>query len=280
MPEAKDFFAREVRPSERLADDLASGDAMIRWAAAVAMGSADDPALVSSLTRALHDDDELVRSAAQSSLERLKCSLGDQLQEALDSDLSKRAIDAGARGLRRLRSETDAPPYVAWKVRELPRPCDCDPYLLEAAIMDIVGTEGPILGKRLVCLYGQACSRDNPRSFPRTRLINAVRHLVIEGVLICVDGLASSAVEEWTLRTCNQPDVRVRQRGHRELGEIPVSEVRAVWRATQRGSLRTARAGSDQILQFVLGFYGVHRSDLHVVGRLFEHEWMPLLREV
>jgi len=253
---------------------------MTRWAAAVAMGSANEPALVVALTRALQDTDDLVRSAARASLDRLKCSLGDQVEQVLDADLSSRAIDAGARGLRHLKCEADAPRYSAWKIRELPRPSDCDPYLLEAAIMDIVGTEGPVLGHRLVSLYGQACSRDNPRSYPRTRLVNAVRHLADEGVLICVDGLTSTNVEDWTLRTCNQPDVCVRQRGHRELAEIPVSEIRAVWRATQRGSFRGAHAGSDQILQFVLGFYGVHKSDLHVVGRLFEHEWMPLLREV
>ena len=275
--EGKDFFARDRRTPAELIAQLSDAEVMTRWAAVVALGSSGDPIALPALKSSLTDADDLVRQAARSSLDRLVASLGDEAEDFIDATVSDRVIQQSLAALKHFRTQADAPAYKPWKVRALPKPSDADPLLLEAAIMDIVATEGPVLGRRLTGLYGQACSRDNPRSFPRTRLVNAVRHLTDEGELVCVDGIATDKVEEWTLRTPHQPDVYVRQRGTRELGEIPVTEIRTVWRATQR---RALHSDSEQAMKFVLDFYGVRPADFHIVGSLLEREWLALLREM
>jgi len=144
-------------------------------------------------------------------------------------------------------------PYRAWDgdvpgdPRFAPRP-----RIMEA-LLEIVGTEGPMLASRAYALYNRAAGGKKLTSVARAPLSNAVYHLAREGKIDLVRADDAPWQGDDVVRLPDTPAVVVRELGPRELIEVPLDEVAELMRR-----LQVAGRGDDLKRQ-ALTTYGLTR---------------------
>lgn len=273
MSEAKDFFSSGLGRSE-LEEHARSLDASTRWAAVIELGEVGDEWAASLVRELLTDPDEFVRTSAQSAIRKFDVSV--LARAGLEFDSSKAGFEVCVPTRRRLRTHLDAPKHNSWKIRALPAPTKDNQWLVDAALIEIIETETPLTGHRLIRLYGKAVYPDTPSRVSRSGLQAAAGRLIDRNVIGRCDDLTAPYLDQWVLYRVGGPTVCVRQRGSRDLEDIPASEVRA---ALELMGARFARGRMDKdtAFQMIFDFYGIHQRDFHVVGGLLTKEWAALL---
>jgi hypothetical protein len=121
-------------------------------------------------------------------------------------------------------------PYRAWDgdvpgdPRNAPRPRIMD------ALLEIIGTEGPMLAGRAYALYNKASGGKKLTSVARAPLSNSVYHLAREGRVALVRAEEIPWQDDDVVRLPDAPPVVVRQLGPRELIEVPLDEIAELMR--------------------------------------------------
>jgi hypothetical protein len=97
-------------------------------------------------------------------------------------------------------------------------------------VQAIVAAEGPVSGDRIHRLYVQSSGGTRVGSQVARLLNSAVSLAVRRGALLADDPLGRSGVRPRTYRLPDQPLVRVRELGPRDLGDVPPRELATVMR--------------------------------------------------
>ncbi|NLO26849.1 MAG: HEAT repeat domain-containing protein [Actinobacteria bacterium] len=273
--ERRDYFANDV-PLGVLVKRAESNDPMERWAAVIELGEVGSEEAARALRAATEDSDEFVREAARSALKRF------DVEVLTKAGLESESVTAGGRqkyqpGRIRFSSHVEAPPFVPWRTQPLPEPGKADDWLVDAAILDIVSTEGPITGYRLFRLYGTGVNPNQPSKLSQSKLQSAVERVVGRGLIARSDDYTSDYLFRWILHRMGTEEVVVRQRGSRELRDIPVNEVHQVLLELTRSLDGALKIDSNRAFQMIFDFYKIERREWHVVGKLLTEDWLPLL---
>lgn len=277
MSEARDFWQEEAQDVAGLVARASSADSFERWAAAFELGELGDSAAVGALRGLLNDDDESVREAAEIALTKIASVDSGGRREARGL-LADHVSDEEARAShrRRIHTHMDAPPFTPWKIKSLPVPSKGNGWVIEAAVLEIVQTEGPVTGARVARLYTEGCCMGGGSRVSHSGIQAAIRRLISKGKVARSDGFDSDRPERWVLHERGTAGVVLRQRGTRDLRDIPIDEIREAILANLG---RSARRGVDRDRAFeaILAFYGAEK-DLQVVGGLLADEWSGLLK--
>lgn len=266
MAERKEFFEVTVN-FEDLEVHARSKDSTLRWVAAIELGQIGTEEAVSLLWSLTTDSDENVRDAAKLGLNQCDpVIVGKVLSTKWTVEPSQ---------------ESDPSPgsmakHVAWKVRPLDIPTPENEWMVDAAVLNIIHTEGPITGARLIRLYGSAVYPDSPRRLPKNRITNAVKRLQKRFLIARTDDLSQIELDFWTLYSIGGSEIVIREQGQRRLSGIPASEVRAC--VKQEMGDRFERASQDDRFAILLSIYGIKPKDYHIVGAILENEWQGLLK--
>jgi hypothetical protein len=154
------------------------------------------------------------------------------------------------------RVEVVLEPYTAWEggvagdPRATPRP------VLMAAMLDIVGTEGPIRASRAYGLYNRAAGGKKLTSIARAPLSSAVYWLAREGRVVLTQRDEIPWQDDDLVRLPDTPAVRVRELGPRTLEEVPLDEVAELMRRLRAAG---APGDPDALKRATLSAYGLVR---------------------
>jgi hypothetical protein len=265
MAERKDFFEVSIDFKE-LESHARSADSTMRWASAielVQLGTKDAISLLWSLTT---DADENVRDAAKLGLKQCDQQLVGQVlasKWSIEPDLkSNTAIDGVEK-------------HISWKVRPLEVPSTENEWAVDAAVLNIIQTEGPLTGPRLLRLYGNAAYPNNPRKIPKSRIQTALKRLERRGLISHIQDYFEGEIDSWTLYKTGSPEVIIREQGQRKLSEIPVTEVIARVRLVMGDDFDYS--GQNQRFEVLLKAYSIKQAELHIVGEILAREWSNLL---
>lgn len=265
MAERKEFFEVFIDFKE-LESHARSADSTMRWASAielVQLGTKDAISLLWSLTT---DADENVRDAAKLGLKQCDQQLVGQVlasKWSIEPDLkSNTAIDGVEK-------------HISWKVRPLEVPSTENEWAVDAAVLNIIQTEGPLTGPRLLRLYGNAAYPNNPRKIPKSRIQTALKRLERRALISHIQDYFEGEIDSWTLYKTGSPEVIIREQGQRKLSEIPVTEVIARVRLIMGDDFDYS--GQNQRFEVLLKAYSIKQAELHIVGEILAREWSNLL---
>ena len=266
MAERKEFFAVTVN-FEDLEVHARSKDSTLRWVAAIELGQIGTEEAVSLLWSLTTDSDENVRDAAKLGLNQCDPLLvGEVLSTKWNVEPSQES-DASVGSMAK---------HVAWKVRPLDIPTPENEWMVDAAVLNIIQSEGPITGARLLRLYGSAVYPDSPKRLSKIRIASATKRLQRRFLIARTDDLLEVELDFCTLYSIGGSEIVIREQGQRRLGEIPASEVRAC--VKQEMGDRFERASQDDRFAVLLSIYGIKPKDFHIVGAILENEWQGLLK--
>jgi very-short-patch-repair endonuclease len=120
--------------------------------------------------------------------------------------------------------------YSSWKTRPVPDPREARQPELVDTLLEVVAAEGPMLAHRAYRLILQAAGFHRLVHTVVSPLNKAAVRAEREGRLVAVPSGVGTSLADRVLRLPSQPPVVVRERGPRELEEIPASEIQAVAR--------------------------------------------------
>ncbi|MDQ1250922.1 MAG: hypothetical protein QG597_5302, partial [Actinomycetota bacterium] len=154
-------------------------------------------------------------------------------------------------------------PYAEWtSATRLPEALQARPDQLAESLLDIVQTEGPILGDRVMHLYLRASGGLRLGKALAARLASALERLERDGQVLIDNPTRTYNRGQQTYRTPNQPLVHMRERGPRTLYEIPQLELRELM-----GRLEDQQGLSDQALwRATVNSYGLTRLEEKTVS--------------
>ena len=267
----RQFFRSEVDPQE-LSDNAVSLNSSTRWAAAIELGEIPEDWSVKLLWLLKDDGDEYVRQAASSALSGFDHKLLEQALSGIESaDKITRTPEIAES------SEGGILEHVPWKTRPLDPPDDDNTWASTAVIIDIVNTEGPLTGARLLRLYGESVYPNAPRKLSRSRVERAVKATMRRGIVSKSFADANDYFESWILHRTGTPEVFVRTRGSRKLSEIPVTEVEELVR--QKAGRRHQTLNQNRRFAILMDAYQIPQNEFHLVGAALEKEWSALLTQ-
>jgi len=265
----REFFRSDVDPQE-LSDNAVSLSSATRWAAAIELGEIPEEWAVKLLWVLKDDGDEYVRQAATSALSGFDHGL---LESALaESSIADSFVQAPGRPES---SDSGIVDHIAWKTRPLDPPGDDNQWASTAAVIDIVNTEGPLTGARILRLYGESVYPNMPRKLSRSRVESVVKAAMRRGIVSKSFSDAKDYFESWILHRTSTPDVVVRTRGSRKLSEIPVTEVEGLIR--MKAGRRDHTLNQNRRFAILMEAYEIPQNQFHLVGAALEKEWSSLL---
>lgn len=274
--EGKAFFGTTATV-ESLVDRCKLEDATERWAAVIELGELGTVEAARALRGCLEDPDEFVREATRAAIKKMSKEV--LVTAGLPTEPTGRPqLRVYQTGKVRFETHLQAPPFSPWRIRRLPEPGKSEPRLVDAAIVDIVGTEGPIRGHRLLNLYGRAVWPDQPSKLSQAKVQAVVERVIERGLISRSDDFTSEYLSGWILHRTGSLPVLVRQRGARDLSDIPVNEVHEVLLELSQSIDGKLRIDSNRAFQLIFDFYKIEQRDWHVVGKLLTEEWAPLLK--
>ena len=147
-------------------------------------------------------------------------------------------------------------PYTEWEAREVGDPRSTPRAAIMEAMLEIVGTEGPMTATRAYSLYNRASGGRKLTSVARAPLSSSVYWLAQERKVVLVRKDEIPWQDDDVVRMPDSPAVRVRELGPRALEEVPLDEIAELIRR-----LRVARGISEptEVKRAVLGAYGLVR---------------------
>jgi hypothetical protein len=265
MMERREFFEVTIDFS-KLENHALSSDSTMRWASAIELGQLGTEDAISLLWSLTTDADENVRDAA-------KLGLNQCDQKLLGKVLATKWVVEPER--KRETQTQGVEKHIPWKVRPLEVPSPENEWAVDAAVLNIIQTEGPLTGARLLRLYGNATYPNNPRKLPKSRIQTAFKRLERRGLVSHIQDFSAGEIEYWTLYANGSAEVLVREQGLRKLGEIPVTEVIARLKLNMGDEFEYA--SQDDRFQILLNVYAIKQAELHIVGDILAKEWSSLL---
>ena len=133
--------------------------------------------------------------------------------------------------------------YVAWNTRPVPDPREARQSELVDTLLEVVAAEGPMLAHRAYRLILQAAGFHRLVHTVVSPLNKAAVRAEREGKLVAVPSGVGTALSDRVLRLPSQAPVVMRERGSRDLEEIPASEIQALAREL-RGQVVRPPTGS------------------------------------
>lgn len=253
--ERRSFFSAEIDQDELSAKAMSSSD-VDRWFAAVALGQVHEAWAFEILRKLKIDKDENTRTAANNALKQFP-KLFFEIQN-IDGEQAPDSFEVGI-----------------WKVRPLPSYETSNRDLFLAAIMDIIGAEGPVTGGRIQSRLSYATAINSGRRVSKGRLQTLLDELLKSNMLTRADShLDSEDVELWIVHTPGMPEFVIRGRDGRDITEIPVNEAKAVLldnRATSRNP-----DDRDAGFRVLMEQYGIKPTEFFLVGEAMEQQWQSL----
>lgn len=265
MAERREFFQVTLDLAE-LESHAASSDSTIRWASAIELaqlGTEDAITLLWSLT---DDSDENVRDAARIGLNQCDQKIVGKVLSTNWVVEPEIAPSVSIDGVQQ---------HVPWKVRPLEVSSLEVDWAIDAAVLNIIQTEAPLTGLRLMRLYGNAVFPDNPKKTPKSRIQQAIKRLERRGLVAYFQNFPEGSFVGWTIYKVGNSQVVVRDRGQRKLVEIPVTEAIALLRLLIGDDFDSS--SNDERFNLLVSAYGIKQSELHIVGEILAQEWSTLL---
>ncbi|MDP2402047.1 MAG: hypothetical protein Q8M66_08715, partial [Actinomycetota bacterium] len=161
-------------------------------------------------------------------------------------------------------------------VKRTPDPSCSETWVVETVLFDIVQTEGPVLVERLLRLYRRGCEMNGIKRVSTSKITKALKNLIDQGRVVRSDDYRSDSVERWVVHERGSQGAVLRQRGTRELGEIPPGEVAAALQASVRRS--RGPVDTDAAYEAIITFYEMSPQEASRVGSLLLDEWASLLQ--
>jgi very-short-patch-repair endonuclease len=115
-------------------------------------------------------------------------------------------------------------PYRAFSGRSFPL-LTVPSAAVEAAILQVVATEGPMTVGRLRRVYMRGIGRDDLTVDQRSALNRTVTKLVNERRVAVEVAMGAASMANWSIRLPATPPVVARERGPRAFGDVPLSEL-------------------------------------------------------
>jgi hypothetical protein len=265
MAERKEFFEVSIDFKE-LENHARSTDSTMRWASAIELVQLGTESAISLLWSLTTDVDENVRDAAKLGLKQCDQQLVGQVLA------SKWSVEPE---IKSITAVDGVEKHISWKVRPLEVPSMENEWAVDAAVLNIIQTEGPMTGPRLLRLYGNAAYPNNPRKIPKSRLQTALKRLERRGLISHIQDYFEGEIDSWTLYKTGSPEVIVREQGQRKLSEIPVTEVIARVRLIMGDDFEYS--SQNQRFEVLLKAYSIKQAELHIVGEILAREWSNLL---
>ena len=156
--------------------------------------------------------------------------------------------------------------YRVWR-GSAPDPRSISTTDLAGTLREIIETEGPILTERLYRVYIWSSNLGRAGRQVRANLNKALKNLENQNIVTIVRKGSGGGYAEATIRMADSPAVILRDRGERNLDEIPIDELAQVYCL-----IRSESHGGDEdsIFREVLARYGLTRMTANVRGRLKE----------
>jgi dethiobiotin synthetase len=187
-------------------------------------------------------------------------------RELLERSASVPVLTAAAAGLpveEWLAASVDAAPaqvtlepYAAWESRPVGDPRATPRASIMEAMLEIVGTEGPMTASRAYSLYNRASGGRKLTSVARAPLSSSIYWLAQERRVVLVRKDDIPWQDDDVVRMPDSPAVRVRELGPRALEEVPLDEIAELIRR-----LRSAGSAREpaEAKRAVLSAYGLVR---------------------
>lgn len=277
MSEARDQWAEYRLNLDELLAGAADSDPCLRWAAALELARHTDPRATEALRALLSDGDGDVRAVADAALRQLADDVSSERGHARVALLEHEGEQSARhRSSHRLTTHADAEPFTPWRIKCTPDPSRSEAWVVEAVLFDIIQTEGPVVVGRLFKLYRRGCEMNGIKTVSTSRLTKALKNMIDQGRVVRSDDYLSDKVERWVVHERGTRGVALRQRGTRDLAEIPPEEVAAALQATARHSL--GRVDMNAAFESLAGFYSMSPQEASRVGSLLLAEWSSLLK--
>jgi hypothetical protein len=262
----KGYFTSEV-PLEDLRRNAIDNDSSLRWAAAIQLGKIKTEESAEILWNLTTDSDDLVKEAAQHSLNAFHPSLIEKvIGEATLSKISPLQDDE-------VDPRTGLNFYREWKIKPLPIPESDNTWAVETGLLDIIATEGPLTGARIYSLYGRASYPNTPSKLSRSAIKNALSSLTRKKAIEHNgSGYLADDFNRLTFYKFDSPPTVLRTLGPRRYSEVPLDEVKALIEQ----ELGPFQKNNDKKFQVVMDAYGISKSELHIISGLLEKEWAGL----
>ena len=265
MSERREFFEVAIDFSQ-LEIHARSSDSTMRWASAFELGLLDTEEAISLLWSLTTDSDENVRDAA-------KLGLNQSNQQLVGKVLAvKWTVEPNTN---REDSDQQVVKHVPWKVRPLEAPSTENSWAVDAAVLNIIQTEGPVTGARLFRLYANAVYLNASGKFSKSKIEGAIYRLERRNLVSHIQDYGNGEIEYWTLYGTGTPEVFVREQGQRKLGEIPITEVIGRLRIELQDEFDSA--SQNKRFEALMKVYSIKQAELHILGDIFAKEWSTLL---
>ena len=158
--------------------------------------------------------------------------------------------------------ELNLPEYQSWIEHPLPDPRRVGSAPVIAGLREIVIAEGPLTARQAYQSYARASGLSYSKSL-QSLLNRSVAQALREGVFVQADEWNTAGQVNRVLRLPDTPPVRLRQRGPRELSEIPPREIaELMFQLLMLEPELDTPGDPEALLRRVLGVYGAQRLTL------------------
>jgi transcriptional regulator with XRE-family HTH domain len=156
--------------------------------------------------------------------------------------------------------------YQAWVPRQMRSPRDVSPRELLESLLEIVATEGPVMGARVYALRLAASGAMETREL-RSLLNRASAAAARVGLIIDENEDGGQTQKYRILRLPEQPSMIRRTLGGRELWQVPPRELESVVQATSAWKRGESVAAVQDAVKEAYGLSGVSSRDAEHVNR-------------
>lgn len=164
---------------------------------------------------------------------------------------------------------TEQGPFTGYSpALSFPDPLDASPANVRAGLRKIIEKDGPISRASVCRLYVEGCPhRERATKVVRQALNHVLGTMLRAGEIVQEDELGNASPEGQVLRLTEDPRVRERPAGRRDLEEIPPSELFVVLERLDSGSPGTT-LDDEALLRGLLEHYGYSRLTANRRGYL------------
>ena len=149
-------------------------------------------------------------------------------------------------------------PYTTFEGSDLedPSSANCSNNKVAEGLSRIVEAEGPMLAKRAYDVYIRACGIRRLGRQLKTIMNRAMQHAIRTGKIEREDEWDEGGVIHSIVRAQGSPKIKLREKGPRDLDEIPASELLIVARLVKKTS---SEMGDEAHIRDILECYGLKR---------------------
>jgi len=256
VTQRKSFFSASLERSD-LESKATSNRVDDRWLVAVALGRVVEAWAFDLLQELKTDSDESTRSAALASLRQFPREFFDRFRGGETSS-----------------PDTEFIPGI-WKLKPLPEYEHELRDLFLAAVLDIVGTEGPVTGSRVQSMLTKASFIGGGGKVSKGRTRTLLIELLDSNLLTRADShLSKDDIDLWIVHQPGSPGYVLRRRMGRELVEIPVNEARAVLEYSAK--FRRNPKNRDAAFRILMDHYEIKQNEFFLVGEAMALQWQTL----